>query len=117
MCRAPIVKKSARPSSSASNTDNLGSGIESGDTKIDVSDENGESETRLGVEVFEEEMVQVLRCENSGEIDDEMQPMRRSVSLDFLLASKTSEALVNSNNQLTEQIVSSIRISLSCSGK
>ncbi|KAL5787046.1 hypothetical protein ACOSP7_003995 [Xanthoceras sorbifolium] len=105
MCRAPIVKKSARPSSSASNTDNLGSGIESGDTKIDVSDENGEK------------MVQVLRCENSGEIDDEMQPMRRSVSLDLLSASKTSEALVNSNNQLIEQIVSSIRISLSCSGK
>ncbi|KAH7575571.1 hypothetical protein JRO89_XS02G0150900 [Xanthoceras sorbifolium] len=93
------------------------SGIESGDTRIDVSDENGESETRLGVEVFEEEMVKVVRCENSGEMDDEMQPMRRSVSLDFLSASKISEALVNSNNQLTEETDSSIRRSLSCSGK
>ncbi|KAL5854999.1 hypothetical protein ACOSQ4_004801 [Xanthoceras sorbifolium] len=117
MCRAPIVKKSARPSSSASTTDNLGSGIESGDTRIDISDENGESETRLGVDVFEEEMVQVVRCENSGEMDDEMQPMRRSVSLDFLSASKISEALVNSNNQLAEETDSSIRRSLSCSGK
>ncbi|KAK3185114.1 hypothetical protein Dsin_032400 [Dipteronia sinensis] len=155
MCRAPIIKSSARASSSSAesassafNSDNSGSG----DVQIEVLEENnGETEsTRLGDDQdFEEEMVESCRRKRSDNLsdqmdDDEMQPMRRSVSLDFLSASKISEALANSNTHLAEETdssdsrieivnvgkrvgrndslarfvaTSSIRRTLSCSGK
>ncbi|KAK0589858.1 hypothetical protein LWI29_019370 [Acer saccharum] len=145
MCRAPIIMNSST-SSSSSNSDNSDSRIESGDAQIEVIEENGETESRLGDDQdFEEEMVLENRRKRSEDSSDEMQPMRRSVSLDFLSASKISEALANtnsnSNTRLAEdsdsesriEIVgkrvgrsdslarfvatSSIRRTLSCSGK
>ncbi|KAI9177687.1 hypothetical protein LWI28_018096 [Acer negundo] len=106
MCRAPIIKNSSSSSpssSSSSNSDNSDSRIESGDAQTEVFEENGETEPRFrgDDQDFEEEMVEVglentrKRSEDSS---DEMQPMRRSVSLDFLSASKISEALANTNS-------------------
>lgn len=136
MCRAPIVKNigssSGSPPSSApvladsssDSSSNLSSVIESRDTQMVNSEENG-----LRDEIIVEEEEELNEDENEEIV--EMQPMRRSVSMDSLSAMKISQALSNIESRETKRVNSSsrsdslarfvasasIRRSLSCSGK
>ncbi|XWS39766.1 hypothetical protein CRYUN_Cryun18bG0082700 [Craigia yunnanensis] len=128
MCRAPIVSNTANkgPSSSEVNTEDSGVSEE---TQVVIMEDGGEpereteggtSEIRIRPDEEEELAVENERntCESSG-IEDAIQTMRRSVSLDSLAASQISQALAsgipmgsngNSDNELAKGKELNVRI-------
>ncbi|XVE93175.1 hypothetical protein REPUB_Repub01dG0167700 [Reevesia pubescens] len=129
MCRAPIVSNTSNrgPSSSEVNTEDSGVGEET--QVVIMEDDDGEAEreieggtTEIRIRPNEEEELAVENERNKGEssrVEDELQPMRRSVSLDSLAASQISQALANgtpqgsngnSDNELGKGKESSVRI-------
>ncbi|KAJ7968263.1 RING-H2 finger protein [Quillaja saponaria] len=99
MCRAPIVVNVARISSSEHSDVNSGSVEE---THMGIQEYSGESNREMedrGGESGEEGELPIdngtRRCECSAEQVDEIQPRRRSVSMDSLSAAKINLALAN----------------------
>ncbi|GKV35436.1 hypothetical protein SLEP1_g43699 [Rubroshorea leprosula] len=102
LCRAPIVSNTAIESSPEVNREELVTGEES---QIGVLEENGESdqgepevgssEVRVRTEEAEETPVQ--------ERGEASQPIRRSVSLDSIAASKIIREIANSGDQLVKE--------------
>ncbi|KAJ9159149.1 hypothetical protein P3X46_024674 [Hevea brasiliensis] len=103
MCRAPIIASPPRATSSEGNSASASAGE---DTQIAVLENDGESEREiestngeLSVGTEEEEEFhdenRRNRVEELNEVEEGIQPMRRSVSLDSLSAFKISQALAN----------------------
>ncbi|KAL4385119.1 hypothetical protein GQ457_15G012780 [Hibiscus cannabinus] len=105
MCRAPIVSdaRDTGPSSSSEVNDEHSRGAEETQVVIVEESESGTSETAGGNEGNE--------GENCG-TEDGIQPVRRSVSLDSMAASRISHDLVNgdSDNELGKGQGASVRI-------
>jgi hypothetical protein len=97
MCRALIVKSTVKSPEPEPNIDNSGQGEEA--QEVGNSESSGGSgretveevrELRIGIEEEGESSVK-----NSNEQETDIQPMRRSVSMDSLSASKISRAVAN----------------------
>ncbi|GLT97969.1 hypothetical protein SLE2022_155080 [Rubroshorea leprosula] len=103
LCRAPIVSNTAIESSPEVNREELVTGEES---QIGVLEENGESdqgEPEVGsseVRVRTEEEAEETPVQERGEAS---QPIRRSVSLDSIAASKIIREIANSGDQLVKE--------------
>ncbi|XP_017972056.1 PREDICTED: E3 ubiquitin-protein ligase RING1 [Theobroma cacao] len=129
MCRAPIVFNTVNrgPSSSEVNTEDSAVTEE---TQVIIMEDDGEQHEReteggtreLRVRPEQEEELAVENERKTGEssgVEDGIQPMRRSVSLDSLAASQISHAIANgfpegssgnSDNELAKGKESSVRI-------
>ncbi|XP_038992423.1 E3 ubiquitin-protein ligase RING1-like [Hibiscus syriacus] len=83
LCRAPIVSTTANNGSSSSNA---GTGVTEG-TRVAITEDGGESEGGSGTSHEDELAIENQR--HSGHL----QPVRRSVSLDSMAASRISQAI------------------------
>jgi hypothetical protein len=123
MCRAPIIKSTVQSPSPEPNVENprqveeaqVGNSQRSGGSGGEIVDEVRE----LRIVIEEEAESAVERCENSNEEVTGIQPMRRSVSMDSLSASKISRAVANilpvksdgnPDTQLVKSIESNTRV-------
>ncbi|XVF67255.1 hypothetical protein PTKIN_Ptkin10aG0106000 [Pterospermum kingtungense] len=126
MCRAPIVSDTANKGPSSSDVNTEDSGGVSEETQVVTMADGGEAEreSEIRIRADEEEELGGENERSTGEssgIEDVIQPMRRSVSLDSLEASQISQALLpsginpegtngNSDNELAKGKESSLRI-------
>ncbi|KAF9663399.1 hypothetical protein SADUNF_Sadunf17G0045800 [Salix dunnii] len=97
LCRAPIVTNRDEATSSQSNLGNTSGGGE--ETQIEVLEDDQESDREMGGRDGEQRIVTEeesrLQNENLNGVEDGIQQLRRSVSLDSLSAFKIIQALAN----------------------
>ncbi|KAJ6370289.1 hypothetical protein OIU76_028543 [Salix suchowensis] len=97
LCRAPIVTNTDEASSSQSNLGNTSGG--GGETQIEVLEDDQESDREMEGGDGEQRMVTEeesrFQNENLNGVEDGIQKLRRSVSLDSLSASKIIQDLAN----------------------
>ncbi|XVF01533.1 hypothetical protein REPUB_Repub04eG0097100 [Reevesia pubescens] len=129
MCRAPIVPNTANKGPSSSEVNTGDSGVSEETQVVIMGDDGGEVEreteggtSEIRIRPDEEQKLAVENERNKGEssgVEDEIQPMRRSASLDSLAAYQISQALAkgipegsngNSDNELGKGKESSARI-------
>ncbi|XP_039047738.1 E3 ubiquitin-protein ligase RING1-like [Hibiscus syriacus] len=101
MCRAPIVSANNGPSSSS-----IGPEV-SEETRVPIIEDDGESEGGSGTSREDESAVE--NEVNSGVV--QLQPVRRSVSLDSMAASRISQAIADGSNSDNEPAKSKESIS------
>uniref|UniRef100_A0A6N2LKB5 RING-type E3 ubiquitin transferase n=1 Tax=Salix viminalis TaxID=40686 RepID=A0A6N2LKB5_SALVM len=97
LCRAPIVTNTGEASSSQSNLGNTSGG--GGETQIEVLEDDQESNREMeggdGEQRIVTEEESRFQNENLNGVEDGIQKLRRSVSLDSLSASKIIQDLAN----------------------
>ncbi|KAJ6734437.1 RING-H2 FINGER PROTEIN ATL51-RELATED [Salix purpurea] len=97
LCRAPIVTNTGEASSSQSNLGNTSGG--GGETQIEVLEDDHESDREMeggdGEQRIVTEEESRFQNENLNGVEDGIQKLRRSVSLDSLSASKIIQDLAN----------------------
>ncbi|XP_039002832.1 E3 ubiquitin-protein ligase RING1-like [Hibiscus syriacus] len=101
MCRAPLVSANNGPSSSSIVTE------VSEETLVPIPEDDEESEGGSGTS-HEDESAAVENEGNSGVV--QLEPIRRSVSLDSMAASRISEFIAGGSNSYNESKESSLRI-------